>query len=114
MSTEHRDYIMRIIAEFGFVLRRLLGRLGEGRAAAAEVIREAQTAQAALLGPRASSAPFVDAATAVRLVGNPELLALWIDFLRVEAAAHRMEGREPQAAALEERARALEQAAVGA
>ena len=114
MSTEHRDYIMRIIAEFGFVLRRLVGRLGQGREAAAEVIQEAQTAQATLLGPRASSAPFVDAMTAVQLIQNPDVVALWIEFLRVEAAAHRLEGREPQAAALEARARDLEQAAAEA
>ena len=111
MSTEHRDYIMRIIEQFGAVLRQLVGRLGLGRDAAAEVIQEAQTAQATLLGSRASSAPFVDAATAVKLIQNPELVALWVEFLRVEAAAHRLEGREPQAVALEDRARALEQAA---
>jgi hypothetical protein len=114
MSTEHRDYIMRIIEEFGFVLRRLVGRLQLGRDAAAEVIQEAQTAQATLLGSRAASAPFVDAATAVRLMQNPERVALWVEFLRVEAAAQRLEGREPQAVALEDRARALEQAAAEA
>jgi hypothetical protein len=114
MSTEQRDYILRIIEQFGFVLRRLVERLGLGRGAAAEVIQEAQTAEATLLGSRASIARFVDAATAVKLVRNLDLVALWIEFLRVEAAAHRLEGREPQAMALEDRARALAQAAAEA
>lgn len=111
MPTEHRDYIMRLVEQLGAMLRELMGRLQPGRGAATGVVQEAQAAQAALLGPLATTASIVDAATAVRLVGNHELVALWIRFLRVEATARRLEGQEPQARTLEERARALEQAA---
>lgn len=114
MHSEQQDYILRLIEQLGAVLRRLLEMLGLGRVAAPQVVREAQAAQEALLGPLAISAPLVDAPAAVRLLNDPRRVTLWIEFLRVEAAALRLQEEEGRAAALEARAAALERAMGGA
>ena len=114
MHSERQDYILRLIEQLGAVLRRLLEMLGLGRAAAPQVVRDAQAAQEALLGPLALSAPLVDAPAAVRLMNDPRRVRLWIEFLRVEAAAMRLQEEEERAAALEARADALERAMGGA
>ena len=99
--------MLRLIEQLGAVLRELAARLGLGAPAAAEVIREAQAAQGELLGPMGDALPNVDAVSAVALLREPRRVRLWIEFLRVEAAARRLRGEEPQAAALEARASAL-------
>src|SRR5262245_22490322 len=105
MKTEQSDYVQRLIEQLGGVLRRLAERLGLGTPEAAqEVVREAKAAQGELLGPLAEPIRLVDAASAVALVRDPARVKLWIGFLRVEAAAHRLDGNETDAAALEARA----------
>lgn len=106
-SGEREDWIERVIEQLGAVVTRLAARLGVGAPAAAEVIREAKAAQGELLGPLAESLPRVDAASAVRLLRDPRAVALYVDLLRVEASARRLDGDEAAAAALEARAAAL-------
>lgn len=113
MHSERQDYILRLIEQLGAVLRRLLEMLGLGRASAPQVVREAQAAQEVLLGPLAISAPLVDAPAAVRLMNDPRRVTLWVEFLRVEAAAMRLQDEPERAAALEARADALESAMRG-
>lgn len=99
--------MLRLIEQLGAVLRRLVEQLGLGAPAAAEVIREARAAQGELLGPLADALTHVDPETAVSLLRQPQRARLWIEFLRVEAAAHRLRGDEGPATALEARASAL-------
>jgi hypothetical protein len=110
MDSEQQDYVVRLIEQLGVVLRRLVEMLDLGRASAPQVVRQAQAAQEALLGPLAISAPLVDATAAVRLMNDPRRITLWIEFLRVEAAACRLQEELERAAMLEARADALEQA----
>ena len=113
MHSEQQDYILRLIEQLGMVLRRLVEMLGLGRASAPQVVREAQAAQDVLLGPLAISAPLVDAPAAVKLLNDPRRLTLWIEFLRVEAAACRLQEDLERASMLESRADALERAMRG-
>ena len=110
VQKENNDYIMRQIEQLGIVLRRLLEKLNLGKSAAAEVVREASEAQGTLLGRQAAVARQVDAKTAVRIIGDPRKVKMWIGFLRIEATAHRLRGDGDQANSLETRANAIEQA----
>jgi hypothetical protein len=98
------------------VLARLRERL-TGTTAGAEatdVEREAGAAIATLLGPQATLLQQLDPASAVRLVGDADRVALWISFIRVQAAAHRAAGRADAADRLTARAKALDQVNEGA
>jgi hypothetical protein len=115
MPSAREDYLIRMIQQLGEVLRRLRQRLtGQVDASdAAEIEAEAGTAIATLLGPQAPLLQQVDPASAVRLVGDADRVALWIAFLRVQADARRADHRrrDDSADRLTARAVALEQAA---
>jgi hypothetical protein len=113
MPSAREDYLIRLIQQMGEILRRLRARLtGKVDAGdAAEVEREAGQAIAALLGPQASLLIQLDPTSAVRLVASADRVAVWVDFLRVQAAAQRAGGREAAADRLTARADALAQAA---
>jgi hypothetical protein len=106
-SGEQDDWVERGIRQFADVVARLAARLGLGAPVADEVIREARAAQGELLGPLASSLPRLDAASAVRLLRDPRAVEVYVELLRVEAAALRLRGDEAGAAALEVRAEEL-------
>jgi hypothetical protein len=111
VRTEQSDYVQRLVEQLGGVLRRLAERLGLGTPEAArEVAGEAEAARLELLGPLAGPIERVDAASAVGLVRDPRRVRLWIGFLRLEAAARRLDGAGAEAAALEARADALDAA----
>ena len=100
-----------MLQQLGVVLARLRERLtgATAGAEAADVEREAGGAIATLLGPQAPLLQQVDPASAVRLVGDPDKVALWIAFMRVQAEAQRTSGRAEAADRLTARAAALEQ-----
>lgn len=116
MPAAREDYLIRLIQQLGEALRRLKARLSGKLESgdAAEVDREAGSAIASLLGPHATLVRQLDAASAVRLVGDPGRVALWVEFLRLQADAQRLDGRGDSATRLEARAQALEQAATQA
>src|SRR5918992_1625011 len=113
MPAAREDYLIRLIQELGEALRRLKARLsgkvesGE----AAEIDREAAAAIASLLGPHETLVRQLDATSAVRVVGDPDRVALWAQLLRVQAQAQRLDGRDDAAKRLDTRASALEDAA---
>jgi hypothetical protein len=117
MPSAREDYLLRMIQQLGEVLRRLRERLtGQVDAGdAAEVDREAGAAITTLLGPQSPLLQQLDAASAVRLVGDPDRLGLWVALLRVQADARRADtrrgDREETADRLAARASALEHAA---
>ena len=102
MASSQSDYILRMIEQLGAALRRLRQRLARG-VPAPEVAREAHDAQAELFGAMWPMLGSVDAATAASLVRDSRQLRLWIDFLELEAEAHRQAGDGPRAEALEAR-----------
>lgn len=114
MPSAREDYLIRMIQQLGEVLRRLRQRLtGKIDASdAAEIDREAAAAIATLLGPQAPLLQQLDAASAVRLVGDGDRVALWIAFLRIQADARRagISRGDDSAVRLTGRADALEQA----
>ena len=115
MPAAREDYLIRLIQQLGEVLRRLRQRLtGKVDATdAVEIDREAGTAIATLLGPQAPLLQQLDAASAVRLVGDADRVALWITLLRVQADARRADQRRTDDSAdrLSARAAALEEVA---
>jgi hypothetical protein len=115
MPSAREDYLIRMIQQLGEVLRRLRQRLaGQVDAGeAAEIDAAARAAVATWLGPQAQLLQQLDPASAVRLVGDPDRVALWIALLRVQADARRADGRrsDDSAERLAARAAALEQAA---
>jgi len=115
MPAAREDYLIRMIQQLGEVLRRLRQRLtGQVDASdAAEVEAEAGAAIVTLLGPQAPLLQQLDAGSAVRLVGDPERVALWTALLRVQADARRadLRRRDDSADRLTARAAALEAAA---
>lgn len=117
MPSAREDYLLRMIQQLGEVLARLRKRLmGQVDASdAAEVEREAGAAITTLLGPQTSLLQQLDPASAVRLIGDPERVGLWIALLRVQADARRADrqrsDRDDTAERIAARASALEQAA---
>jgi hypothetical protein len=117
MPSAREDYLIRMIQQMGEVLARLRRRLtGQVDASeAADIGQQASAAIVTLLGPQSSLLQQLDAPSAVRLVGDPERVELWVGLLRVQADARRADtGRgdhEETADRLAARASALEQAA---
>src|SRR5918992_625190 len=113
MPSAREDYLIRMIQQLGEVLRRLRQRLtGQVEANdAAAVDGEAGAAIATLLGPQAPLLQQLDPASAVRLVGDADRVALWTAFMRVQADAARVGGRVDAADRLAGRAPAPGQAA---
>jgi hypothetical protein len=112
MPSAREDYLLRMIQQIAAVLARLRERLtGASSAEAAEVEREAGAAIGTLLGPQAVLLGQLDPASAVRLVGAPDRVRMWVAFLHVQAEAQRMSGRADAADRLAARADALERSA---
>ena len=81
------DYLLRIIRQAGEALRRLRHRL-TGGADTPEIVRmDAVAATDALLGSQATVLGLLDAASAVRMVGHPAIVDVWVALLEVEAGA---------------------------
>lgn len=113
MLTERRDYILRLIQQAGAAARRLRERLVGEAESGNEIAAEAQREISALLGG-AATAPLierVDAATAVRLVGDQQRISAWVELLRVRADALQASGVHSDAQAVRARADALTEAA---
>jgi hypothetical protein len=117
MPSAREDYLLRMIQQMGEVLRRLRQRLtGQvDPSDAADVDRQAGAAIGTLLGPQSTLLQQLDAASAIRLVGDPDKLGLWVALLRVQAYARRADMQrsdaDESADRLAARASALEQAA---
>ena len=114
MPSAREDYLIRIIQQVGEVLRRLRQRLtGQvDPSDAAEIDGQAAVAITMLLGPQGPLLQQLDAASAVRLIGDADRAALWIALLRVQADARRADSqrRDDSADKLAARAAALEAA----
>lgn len=110
-SATHEDYVLRLIRQAADALRRLRLRLAGADDAPAAVRHDAAAAVEALLGAEAPLLTRLDAPSAVRLVGDPQRVALWHGLLDVEAAAAHAEGDLRAATAGRERATALRAAA---
>lgn len=111
MLTERRDYILRLIQQAAAAARRLREQLTGEAQPASDVARDAEQAIAELLGGGVQGQLLerVDAATAARLVGDPERVRAWIELLRVQADALAA-GSAQDEARIRERAAALERA----
>ena len=112
MPLHQRDFILRLIEQAGAAVARLKARLGLGGATEAEtVIREAEDAQTALLGPLAAAVRVLDPASAAMLVGESRQIRAWTELLRLQARAHELRGDSAQADRLTRRADALDREA---
>jgi hypothetical protein len=113
MPSAREDYLLRLIQQLGGALARLRERLSGPRASleADDIAREADTEIVRLLGPQALLLQQLDPTSAVRIVADPQRVAFWVAFLRVQAEAHRQGGRVDAAQRAEVRAAAIEQAA---
>ena len=103
---DERDSILRLIAAAAAAVAALRSRLAGG-GSPDDVVRDAQAAQGELLGKDAQLFRMLDPGSAAHALGDPARLREWAELLRVEAEAHRIAGRESQAAMLEERAEVL-------
>ena len=106
MLRDERDYILRMIAAAAAAVTALRSRLAGG-GSPDEIVRDAQAAQGELLGKDAQLLRMLDPGSAAHALGDPDRLREWAELLRVEAEAHRIAGREAQAAMLEGRAEIL-------
>jgi hypothetical protein len=108
---DREDYVLRIIRQAAEALRMLRLRLSGESGSPAAVRQRAGAAVAGLLGADAPLLGRLDAASAVRLVGDPRRVALWHGLLAVAAAAAEADGDPAGAAALRARAGDLAAAA---
>ncbi len=81
------DYLLRVIREAAEALRRLREMLTDTEQSAAPVRAELASTIAVLLGPEAPLLQQLDADTAVRLLNDERVLALWIEALELQANA---------------------------
>jgi hypothetical protein len=110
-GNSQEDYLLRMIRQAAEALRRLRHRLA-GTADAPEVVRmDAVAACDALLGSQSAVLAMLDASTAVRLAGHPEIVSLWTALLDVEAGALDAMGDATTAARRRARVVALRDAA---
>ncbi|HUF29260.1 MAG TPA: hypothetical protein VMM77_01260 [Gemmatimonadaceae bacterium] len=110
-----RDFILRLIEQAGTAAARLRAMLGLCSSADAEVVaREAEQAQAALLGSLWPAVRVLDPPSAAMLVGNERQLRAWVELLRVQAAARERNGAVEESRRLMTRAEALERHAPSA
>jgi hypothetical protein len=110
-GNSQEDYLLRIIRQAAEALRRLRHRL-TGGADAPELVRmDAVAATEALLGSQSAVLGMLDPVSAVRLVGHPEIVALWTAMLDLEAGALDAMGDASTAERRRARARALRDAA---
>lgn len=108
MPSQREDYLLRLLRQAAEALRRLREALN-GEGSPAEIEKEADAAIGELLGPRYGLLSSLDAVSAASLVADPRRIELWANLIRVKAAARQRRGDETGAAALERRARDLEQ-----
>jgi hypothetical protein len=106
-NSEQEDYLLRVIRQAGDVLRLLRERLLRGAHAPEVVRQQAGHAIEGVLGAQAGLLARVDPATAVKLVGDAQRVALWSALLDVEADAIAAGGDTEQAARRHARAAAL-------
>jgi hypothetical protein len=113
MPSAREDYLLRLIQQLGAALGRLRERLAGPTASveAEDVEREAGKEITRLLGPQAPLLQQLDAASAIRIVADPQRVAFWVAFLQVQVDALRARGRTDAAQRLAARAMTLEQAA---
>jgi hypothetical protein len=111
-GNSQEDYLLRMIRQAADVLRRLRHRLTGGGDAPEVVRQDAIAATEMLLGSQSAVLGMLDPASAVRLVGHPEIVALWAAFLDLEAGALDATGDASTAERRRTRARALRDAAV--
>ena len=113
MPSAREDYLLRLIQQLAGALGRLRERLSGPTAGveADDIAREAGTEIMRLLGPQALLLQQLDATSAVRIVADPQRVAFWVAFLRVQAEARRVRGDADAAHRVEVRASAIEQAA---
>jgi hypothetical protein len=86
MPAARDDYLMRLLQEAAAALKRFRERLADGDNAD-EVIRDADAAIAALLGPQRAMLDRLDAWSASNLLGDPQRLRSWCDLLLLKADA---------------------------
>jgi hypothetical protein len=103
---DERDYLLRMIAVAAAAVARLRKLLMEG-GNAAQIAREARSEQDKLLGRDANLLNALDAASAASFMANKEVLAEWVELIRVEAEALRAAGMDAEADARESRANDL-------
>ena len=113
MPSAREDYLLRLIQQLSGALARLRERLSGPSAGmeAEDIARDAGREITRLLGPQALLLQQLDATSAVRIVADPQRVAFWVAFLRVQAAADRLRGRVDAAQRTEVRAAAIERAA---
>ena len=111
-GNSQEDYILRMIRQAAEALRRLRHRLTGGDDAPEIVRMDAVAATDVLLGSQSAVLGMLDPVSAVRLVGQPEIVALWTSFLDLEADALDAMGDPATAERRRTRARALREAAV--
>jgi hypothetical protein len=111
-GNSQEDYLLRIIRQAAEALRRLRHRLAGGGDAPELVRMDAVAAIEMLLGSQSAVLDVLDSVSAVRLVGQPEIVALWTAFLDLEAGALDSMGDSATAERRRARARALREAAV--
>jgi hypothetical protein len=107
VPAQRQDSLLRLLDEAAASIDRLRGLLDGDGAAPAEILRDIRAAESALLGPHASVLRALDAATALRILGDPRRAARWADLLRLESATHRRAGDDARAAALDSRAEGI-------
>ena len=107
MSTEEKDYLLRMIALAAAALRRLRERLAGHAGSPADVVRDAGAAQGELLGSDATLLAALDPVSLARILAHRDRVALYADLLEVEAEAHRRLNDLERAKGLSRRAAAL-------
>jgi hypothetical protein len=105
------DYLLRMIRQAAEILRQLKRRLLGGEESAETIRQDAAAAIDLLLGSQAPVLAMLDPASAVRLVGHPALVELWVSLLHVEADAAESAGDATFAARRRARVAALRAAA---
>ena len=99
------DYLLRIIRQAGELLRQLRRRLLGAEVSVESIRQDAAAAIDFLLGAQAPVLGMLDAISAARLVGHPDVVELWCALLDVEADTSEASG-DP-ASAVRPRARAV-------
>lgn len=99
------DYLLRIIRQAGELLRQLRRRLLGGETSVESIRQDAAAAIDLLLGAQAPVLGMLDAISAARLVGHPDVVELWCALLDVEADT--AEASEDPVSAVRRRARAV-------
>ena len=99
------DYLLRIIRQAGELLRQLRRRLLGGETSVESIRQDAAAAIDLLLGAQAPVLGMLDAMSAARLVGHPDVVELWCALLDVEADTAEASG--DSASAVRPRARAV-------